>query len=330
MEKTYRLLVDSEETGETLASSLRAARHTIDLQMLTFEGDLVGRRFAEILSRKAREGVRVRVLIDHYTLMVISDVFVFPGYFLSGDIRREYHATNRMIHEMRQNGVRIRITNRLRPFGRNLFHRNHKKMVVVDGNTAFLGGVNLSEHNFSWHDLMVLLSGPVAVRLTNDFETTWQGCPCENIPESDGDSLFLGSSRQLRDTVASLIRNARREIFVESPYAGGWLLNRLAEAASHGVSVSVIVPLHNNFPFFSHLHEYYRRKYARTGLTLRRFCRNGGMTHLKALLIDDTAVLGSSNFSMHFLEESALLSRTPGLISELRRRVFERDIRCSK
>jgi phosphatidylserine/phosphatidylglycerophosphate/cardiolipin synthase-like enzyme len=54
------------------------------------------------------------------------------------------------------------------------------------------------------------------------------------------------------------------------------------------------------------------------------------MTHLKALLIDDTAVLGSSNFSMHFLEESALLSRNPGLISELRRRVFERDIRCSK
>ncbi|MHB9031120.1 MAG: phospholipase D-like domain-containing protein, partial [Candidatus Latescibacterota bacterium] len=253
-----------------------------------------------------------------------------PGYVVSGDIRREYHATQRMMDAMRKSGVQLRITNRPGHFLRGLFHRNHKKMVVVDGNTAFLGGVNLSEHNFSWHDLMILLSGPVAVRLDHDFDTTWQGGECGSAPEPDGDSLFLGSSQQLREWVASLIRNAQREIFVESPYIGGWVLNQLAEAASRGVPVSVIVPLNNNFPFFSHLHEHYRRKYARTGLKLHRFRRNGGMTHLKALLIDDTAVLGSSNFSMHFMEESALLSRNPGLVSELRTRVFERDILCSK
>ncbi len=330
MRDRLNLLVDAREAGPALAAAITTAQRSIDLQMLTFEGDRVGRYFADLLIQRAQEGVQVRVLIDYFTRMVLSDVMVIPGWVFSGDVRREYRETRRMMEGLRSGGAAVRMTNRPGRDLRRILWRNHKKMVIVDKRVAFLGGTNLSEHNFAWHDLMVRLEGNLASRLGRDFERTWNGrmdlCP----PRTAGESRFLGNTSQIRDAVSVLIERAEREVILESPYTGGWIMKRLADAARRGVRVSVIVPARNNFPFFSYLHSWYGARYSRTGLSLYRYDGHEGMTHLKALLADDTAVVGSSNFSMHFLEESALITRDRKFVAELMERVFERDIGISR
>src|SRR5438046_7009580 len=117
-------------------------------------------------------------------------------------------------------GVAIKFTN---PFGaspRKLLSRNHKKLIVIDESAAYIGGINFSEHNASWHDMMLRIEDEaVAGFLRQDFLATWDGRDRVAKGQFAGLDLFTVDGRTNRaafQRVLDLIDGAQQSIFVES------------------------------------------------------------------------------------------------------------------
>ncbi len=335
----YHLLVDSLEYSRELDHAIESATQSIYMQFLTFEADAVGERYARLLMEKASEGLDVRLILDGYYRLIVSDRQVRfpackPAEFIA--VRKEFTRTKRMIAEMADCGVKIQeINNRFH--GLNLLRRNHKKIVVVDGETAYLGGFNLSEHNFAWHDFAVGISGGVVKGIVEDFESTWYGRPACYPMSSNGDFLLgnVGENKVLRDYIVQAIDNAQSDVFIECPYIGGTVFEKLLAAASRGVSVSVIYPKKNNIHRHSFwitkcLEHYLKDLAAKNNIRVYLYNKNGGMTHAKVMLVDgETACFGSCNFDafgFRFYDDLNLISRNQSLVQELGTRIIEEDL----
>jgi len=339
----YRLLVDSLEYSRELERAIGAATQSIYMQFFTFEADVVGERYARLLMEKAADGLDVKLILDGYYQLIVSDRPVRfptcrPEEFRA--VRKEFARTKKMIAQMRDGGVQIlEINNRFH--GLALLRRNHKKIVVVDCETAYLGGFNLSEHNFAWHDFAVGISGSVVKGIVEDFDSTWYGRPASYPMSSNGDFLLgnVGESKVLRDYIFQAIDNARSSVFIECPYIGGAVFEKLLAAASRGVSVSVIYPKRNNIHRHSlwltkHIEKYLVNLAAKNNIRVSLYNKNGGMTHAKVMLVDgEMACFGSCNFDpfgFRFYDDLNLVSRSQSLIQELGTRIIEEDLSHSE
>ena len=115
--------------------------------------------------------------MDAYTLHVLSDRFRWhPRNLVSPNVWLEARATRRMLTGLERQGVAVRFGSPAGPFFRRLPVRNHRKLVTIDGQVAYFGGLNFSDHNFGWHDLMLRVEDAhVAAFLEEDFLSTWAG-----------------------------------------------------------------------------------------------------------------------------------------------------------
>ena len=327
-----KLLVDFKEFWPRLREDLRSAQHSVLVQTFAFEGDSVGKQLAEaLLDSPAREK---RVLADSFTRMVLSDRFRYwPSNFVDEELKSEARETATMLSELKGAGVHIQFTN---PYGlspRRLLSRNHKKLIVIDKNTAYFGGINFSEHNAAWHDMMFRLTERDAVAfLRRDFINTWEGKEPQAVAKVEGLEVLTADGRNnctAFQRVIDLIEEAKRTIFVESPYITFPFYERLRAATRRGVKVTIITPEQNNWRLFA---DYARLESARSEIDLRLF--KGGMSHLKAMLIDDQYLIaGSSNFdylSYRIHQELIAVITETAAIADFRERVMLRDLANSR
>jgi cardiolipin synthase len=162
----------------------------------------------------------------------------------------------------------------------------------------------------------------------NDFHSTWDGRD-QIASASFGDVELLTldgrANRAAFQRVIDLIDRAEESIFVESPYITFPFYERLREASRRGVDVKIVTPEANNWSYFSN---YARLEAARSNIDLRLYQR--GMTHLKAMLIDDQyLVAGSSNFdylSYRLYQEVVAIITDPTVIADFRERVLLPDL----
>jgi cardiolipin synthase len=322
------LLVNFEEFWTRLSKDIASAQHSVFVQTFAFEGDSVGKNLsAALLSSPAKDK---RVLADSFTRVVLSDRFRYsPANFFDDELRHEARETAAMMGELESNGVEIRFTN---PYGlspRRLLSRNHKKLIVLDDRTAYIGGINFSEHNASWHDMMLRIEeDAVAKFLGEDFLSTWDGRDRVAAGQFDGIQLFTADGRANRTAfqrVLDLIDHAQQSIFVESPYITFPFYERLRAATRRGVTVKIVTPGQNNWRFFAN---YARLESARSEIDLRLF--RGGMSHLKAMLIDgETLIAGSSNFdylSYRIHQELLAVITNPEVVTDFSQRVMVPDL----
>lgn len=287
----YELLIGSAAFWDRARSDIAAARQRVLVQAMTFEGDSAGQGLAAALT--ANHAVSRRVLVDDYTSHVINDTMLV----LSRDpaVHAEARATQAMFGALVRDGVQVRVTN---PVGHNPLRypmRNHKKLLVMDS-VAWIGGINFSDHNFAWHDLMLRIDDPaVADWLAEQFDGDWTGTP-EAARQCFGSDLEL-LSIDGRDNLVHLaplldrIAGARHSIEMISAYATFPFVDALAAAAQRGVAATLYTPRPNNKPI---VRDYLLGVARETGLRLRLMPE---MTHAKALLIDgEELVLGSCNF----------------------------------
>ena len=322
------LLVDFKQFWSRLSADIRSAQESVFVQTFAFEGDTFGKQLsAALLSSGARDK---RILADSFTRVVLSDRFRFsPANFFDRELRSEARATARMFREIKRAGVEIKFTNAYGVTPRRLLSRNHKKLIVIDNTTAYFGGINFSEHNAAWHDLMLRTADADAVAfLREDFLSTWIGRDQVGHAQFDGLELFTldgGTNRAVFQRVLDLIDAARQTIFVESPYITFPFYERLREAARRGVDVKVVTPEQNNWSYFA---KYARVESARSQIDLRLY--QGGMSHLKAMLIDDEFLIaGSSNFdylSYRLYQEVIGVITAPLVIAQFRERVMLPDL----
>ncbi|MEZ5684129.1 MAG: phospholipase D-like domain-containing protein [Novosphingobium sp.] len=213
----YELLIGAEAFWCRAAQDIAAARRRVLVQAMTFEGDAAGSRVAAAIAGSS--AADRRVLIDDYTRHVINDTFVA----LSRDaaLHDEARATWRMFDDLAASGAGLRLTN---PVGRNPLRyatRNHKKLLVMD-DAVWLGGINFSDHNFAWHDMMVRIAHPgLADWAANEFERDWTGNVASSAATIAGVELLSldGSANEAEFApLLDLFASARQSIEVFSAY----------------------------------------------------------------------------------------------------------------
>jgi cardiolipin synthase A/B len=325
-----KLLVGSGEFWHALSADIACARDSVLVQTLSFEGDRSGLGLAAALRGCAAHDRRV--MVDEFTRWIQNDRFLLaPWNLVDAALRDEVRSTGRMMRDLEADGVGIRWVN---PFGflmRRLAARNHKKIILVDDRIAYVGGINFSEHNFLWHDLMLRIEhDAVAAFIRTDFERTWHGRAVASRGVFPGLELTMLDARDnprlfepLLDRIA-----AARQIVVQSPYLSSPFSDALARAARRGTEVTIITPDETNGKI---LQRSICWEGARSGMDVRLF---RGMTHLKAMLIDEeTLVVGSSNFdqlSYRTYSEVLAVVTDPGLIADFRARVLGPDLERSE
>ncbi len=301
----YRLLLTESFVAE-LAGALDGARTRIALQAMTFDGDQSGLAVASHLRSAAERGVQVDVVVDSFAFHVVSDTAAWRP-----EVRAEAAATRRMFDELRRGGARVVVTNPYGPLGLFSIARNHKKALVVD-EVAYLGGINISDHNFAWHDVMVRTDDPAVVaEVWADIQSTVAGQRLDR----DGSVLTNAALERRFD---HLIAAARDEVIVASPYALDLaLLRRLKK--SKAPRKTIITAMDNNLWIYRRMWPYLSAKAAAEGISLRTY---GRFSHGKFALFDDRHLLvGSTNFDHHSLranQEIALEIDDPSFIARFR------------
>ncbi len=324
---TMELLVDSAAFWDRFKADIAAAQKTVYVQTLSFEGDEAGMMLADsIVSSPATDR---RIIIDYYTEHVLSDKLIYaPINWLDPEMWKEKSCTTRMMAALEKSDAQVKFVNRFGFLMHKVPLRNHKKILIIDDNICYLGGINFSEHNFEWHDMMVRLESVEATSfLKTDFLGTWDG---KNL----GDALKLDqieliscdgqNNHKQFQRVIDLIQSANKSIYVQSPYLSQPFTGHLGEAVQNGVAVTVVTPEHNNKMYMRHLIESESFRY---GFDLHLYPDR--MTHLKAMLIDDKQlVVGSSNFdcfSYNYEQESVAIITDHDLIAQFRQKVIDTD-----
>ncbi len=303
-----KLLTTGEDTYAELERQIRAARQTIHINTFILGRDDTGRRLLQLLTQRAREGLKVRLLLD-----AVGSMFIFRG----------FHAP------LRAAGGEVVIFMPVLPFtsrgSANL--RNHRKIAVFDYSTAIIGGHNLAYEYMGatafpkrFRDLGALIEGPAATLLNEVFIADW--CfASRQAPETvrpgpriepaaargEGELQVVASGPDvpgdpLYEGIISMIQEAEQSIWIVTPYfiPDDVLLRSLIVKARAGREVVLIVPEHSNHPVTDFARRHYVRELCLAGGRVLLF--QPGMMHSKAVIVDDhVGLLGSANFDLRSL-----------------------------
>lgn len=322
------VLVDATEFMQHFSAKALQAKHSLYVQAMTFEGDVAGKALIDIMKRSPAKDKRL--CIDSYSKYVVNDQFVFGAtWFKPEAFRQELQAGEELLKEAAAAGVQVKFTNPMKWMPWRYPCRNHKKMVVIDEETAYIGGINFSDHNFAWHDCMLVWdNAELGTALAEDFRCTWNGTNQSAVLDLGQARLFLlngAKSRQEYQRLFSLIGNAKKELIIFSPYISDPLLAYLRKHVSRQVEIQIIAPADNNKSIFKH----YLHKEISNGY-FRLFQYRKQMSHLKAILVDDDLlILGSSNYdfaSYYFEQEVVVAVKDKEVIDAFRQKVLLVDM----
>jgi cardiolipin synthase len=298
------LLTTGEEAFATLERHITAAEHTINITTFILGRDETGRRIVKLLAQRARDGVRVRLLLDSVGCMFVTRGFVLPLKEAGGDIVWFMPV--------------LPFTSR---GSANL--RNHRKIAVFDHSTAIVGGHNLARDYMGpkplkkrFADFGAVIRGPAAGLLNEIFIADWcfasrqpaDALHTEIVPEvvlqPRGSSEFqvVASGPDvpgdpLYEGILAMIQQARRSLLIVTPYflPDEVLIRSLMVKVHAGCDVTLIVPARSNHPVTDLARRHYVRQLLRAGAKVWLF--QPGMMHSKAMIVDDQlGLFGSANF----------------------------------
>ncbi len=324
-----QIQVDADEFWPSLKKDIRSAKECVYVQTLSFEGDSVGEALAEELSSSSAPDRRV-IVDEFYTLHRINDNFLHnPKHWFDTGLRKERDKTRAMHGALEKKGIGVRLVNPTGPIGVKFLKRNHKKIIVVDDRVAYIGGMNFTEHNFAWHDMMLRIEDPKLTQfLKNDFLETWGGRNANTSHSFDGMQLYRldgVTNRKAFQPIIDLIASAKESVYIISPYIAYPFYEALRKAVEAGAKVVLVTPDQNNWRT---MREYVIWESVRAGVDLRLY--QGRMMHLKAMLIDNRYLIaGSSNFdflSSEIMPEVVAVITDEPTIAEFKRKVLHVDL----
>lgn len=324
-----QLQVDSGEFWSSLQQDIAQAQDYIFVQTLSLEGDRAGQGLATALLAASAQDKRIAV--DSFSKIIINDKFIHaPTHFGDRQLHQEVKATAQMMQDLLEGEIKVKYTNPVGLLLSKILARNHKKLVVIDDHITYVGGINFSDHNFAWHDMMIRFEDRAIAKFAKqDFLSTWSEQDHASIQRFDLADFYLFDGRNnlpIWERVLQLIDQAEREIVIQSPYFTFPFYDQIANLTRRGVKVTYISPESNNRRIFD---AYNRWECQQANIDLRLY--QGRMTHLKSILIDDQyLLLGSANFdfvSYYFDAEIIAVIEDPEIIAEFKRRVIEVDLR---
>lgn len=305
---TVRFITHGEDAFAELTRQIREARHTIHLMTFLLGRDETGRDLVGLLAQRAREGVRVRLLLDAVGCLFTGRGFVDPIRRAGGEVARFMP----VLPLQRRGSANL---------------RNHRKIAVFDHRTAILGGHNLAGEYMGptprrkrWRDFGAVIEGP-AVDLFNEiFLADWCFASGQSIDvlhaEKDGAASVPSGACELQvvasgpdvagdplyEGILSFIQEAEQRVWIITPYfiPDEALFRSLLVKARTGREVKLIVPARSNHRIADHARRFYLRELQEAGAQVLLF--QPGMMHCKGLIVDDrVGLLGSANFDLRSL-----------------------------
>ncbi|MFS8083927.1 MAG: cardiolipin synthase, partial [Ginsengibacter sp.] len=299
-----KILVNGENKFPEVLKVLKSAKNHIHIEYYIFEDDEIGRAIETILIEKAKEGVIVRFIYDD---------------FGSSSIRKK------LVPRLRANGVQVFPFLKVYfiAFANRLNYRNHRKIIVVDGCTAFVGGINVSDKYINhpgdkklfWRDTHMRIDGPGVHYLQYLFLCDWNFCSEERLFPDEftfpQDNKLITSENKIVQIAASgpdserptilfsilqAINLATKEILITSPYfiPGESLSDALVISSLSGVSVKLLVPGISDSFLVNFAARSYYNELLKAGVEIYQYQK--GFVHAKTFVSDGTiAMVGTAN-----------------------------------
>ncbi len=332
---SVKLLATGDACFDEVVSAINSARLSVNLETYIFNSDAVGWMIAELLVKKAEEGVEVNVIYD-----AVGCIRTSPALFAF----------------MSSNGVEIIEFNPVIPWRKyfNLDMRDHRKLLVVDGRMAFVGGMNIGNEyagrkyrGGDWRDTHLRIEGPAVRDVQFFFFENWYRYGGAIIDISrhfpglgePGKKLLMvlcsKARRQVKpiqESYISAINFAKQSIYITNAYfiPDARIYRALVRAAKRGIDVRLLLPGKTDLAMVQHASRYLYKRYLKHGIRVYEYARS--VLHAKTAVIDGIwSTVGSSNidrrsFSRN-LEINAIILDQP--FGDQMERVFFADLRKS-
>lgn len=320
-----KLYLDYEGLYEAMLEEIEQAERSIFIETFIWKDDEIGNRFAEALSRKAREGVEVYAIFDAL-----------------GSPSATADRLCQEVHVLRFRPLSFaRPASFLTPY--NLF-RSHRKTLTVDGRVAFLGGWNIGDvYRTRWRDTQVRIRGDLAREVEEAFADFWNEHRTNELPEINVDreerDWNPASVLRVNDPTLGLfpiramffgpMNRAKKHVYLTSVYfvPSRALKNRLIDAAQRGVDVQVLIPNQSSYALADWLARRYFDELLQAGVRIFEYDKHF-VIHSKSVTIDGVwSTVGSANvdslslFGLHEINLEVYSER----FAEQMERVFELD-----
>jgi len=320
----FKLLINGEEKFPEVLKTLATAKHFIHMEYYDWENDTRGNQIKDVLIERLNEGVKVRVMYDAYASRKIK---------------------HNVVKELRKAGAEIYpvIKVKLAAFANRMNHRDHRKVIIMDGHTGFVGGLNVSDRydnsidtGLWWRDTHVKITGETVHNLQRHFIVNWHAAQPNKLKISkelfpDIKSKTEEKEPEFAQVVAGgpiyplspimlsyfkIFTVARERLYVTNPYfiPNDSILDALKQAAISGVDVRLMMPEKSDSAIVGAASKFYYEELLQAGV--RIFMYKKGFVHAKTVVVDeDLSVVGTANmdirsFDLNFEIMSVIYGKT--------------------
>ena len=290
-----------EEFFSDLKKEITNAKKFINMEYFIFQFDGIGKEIADLLIKKAKEGVEVNLIIDGVNLAN----YKLKSYF-------------------KNTGVNLYLFFRtyIPLFNVRINYRDHRKVTIIDNRVAFVGGMNIGDEYLGkgkigyWRDTSVKIYGDIVSTFEKEFYFSMSIVKNKFLKDEktsneislkyeEEDNVYMqvissGPNYEfpaIRDNYIKLIQEARKSVFIQTPYfvPDDLLLDTLKSAVLSGIDVKIMIPNKADHPFIYWINQYYVAELLRLGANIYRY--ENGFIHSKTILVDEEVVsVGTCNF----------------------------------
>lgn len=302
----FHLLINGEEKFPEVLKVLEQAQDFIHMEYYAWENDTRGNQIKDVLLKKAQEGIKIRVLYDDYASRLIK---------------------KNIVRELKAGGVEIypKIKLKIRQLANRINHRDHRKIIIVDGQIGFVGGINISDRydnsidtKLYWRDTHVKICGRLVTNLQRHFIVSWNASSAQELDFDpklfprvelrDSEINGLGQivaggpiypKSGIMMTYSRLFSMARQNLYVTNPYfiPNEAIMNSLMQAGISGVDVRLMVPKKSDSAIVGAASRFYFQQLLDAGV--RIFLYKKGFVHAKTVVADGRlSVVGTANMDI--------------------------------
>ncbi|MDR1271378.1 MAG: cardiolipin synthase [Clostridiales Family XIII bacterium] len=332
-----RLITDGVEMFDALLDQINSAQEYIHIEFFIIKNDNTGVRLMAALTKAAKRGVKVRLLVDAMGTRVTANSIVKEFAEAGGEVALFFPAFIKKVN-LRFN------------------YRNHRKLVVFDDRVAFVGGFNIGDEYLGkkkkfgfWRDTQLIIAGECVRDVNARFILDWRFASKENLSLNEayynfesrgGDSPIQvvssgpDSDRQnIKHAYLKMISSASEKIYIQTPYfvPDGAIFDALVNAAYSGVDVRIMIPSIKDHVFVHWATLSYCGQLLSAGVKV--YIYEGGFMHAKTIAVDgEVCSVGSANFDIRSFKlnfETNAIVYDSSVTAEMNA-LFEKDIRHSK
>jgi cardiolipin synthase len=300
-----KIFTDGTAKFNALMDDIRAAKYSIHIEYYAFATDTIGNKILKLLEDKAAEGVEVRLLYDAF-----------------GSKETKAKDFNRLIKK--GGHVQTFITSQKALLKFRLNYHDHRKIVVIDGKTSYIGGFNVADQYAGttkkfgyWRDTHLRIQGPASSLLQLRFLMDWNVSSPEKSkvayhldyffklndvhPQGNTNIQVIASGpnsdhEQIKLAFIKLITSAKKRLWIQTPYLvpDDSVLAALKIAAASGIDIKIMIPDKPDHPFIYRATQYYARQLIKENIEILVY--EGGFLHAKTMIMDDEiCTVGSAN-----------------------------------